>query len=978
MIADERRLIHALAHDHALDGNFERLGDQHGERRLMTLSLRMRYRVHGDAPVAIHLQCNLVLGNHAGIRVFNHRRNAAAPQFARLLRCGTARRVPAPIRSFERFFQQAREVCIFVNGARGRLVWKRFGWNEITLAQFGRVDVQFVRCLAHQPLYRIGDIGPPRAAIVTDRRSIRERDAPSPVQRGYAIGSGETDNRIANSGYRSGWCRVSADICDPIESHGKELAAAIGRKLAAHHPGPAVGIREKRFGSRRNPLHWPPRGSCRHHHSAVLRVTHTAAAKSSAHVACDDFDPVLGHPGITGELHTQHVGALHACMHGVALRALLERDQTSARLHGTRHDPRAHELESGNVRRLGESRFHRGGISRFALEGHIARHVLMELRRAGGERLFRINGAWQIFVLHLYQCTRILGTVHGLGNDQRHGFADKSNSPVCKHGRVRFVGEPVALIVAESVHSAQDACALIEVQYEDLPCAVDPEEALAPSAPQLHENVPGNMSFECEAGDAGAVEAAFAEAAHVTRLKLMSTRVVPSPMEPRACLITFERRTERYTVHACVQGANMLRMQLAGYARVPEDRIEVIARDVGGGFGSRSMGYPEYCAVMMAARTTGRPVKWVSTRSEAFLSDTHGRSSVMSGELALDRGGKFLAMRFDWVADVGAYTTPPGAIATIRNPIICLTGAYRIPALYGRWRVSFTNAAPIGNYRGAGRPDIAYAIERLVSQAAAELDVDAAELRKRNFIPPEAFPYKTPTGSTYENADFPGLLEKALKASDWSGYPARRAASEQAGKLRGRGISTVIENTNAGMVAKDQIALEVDSDGRVTVHSVAHSQGQGHETTLAMLVAKALEIRVERVIVRQGVDEPPLVGNHTGGSRNTVGPGSICYVTALKLIEHAKSLVAEQLGVEPSQVDYASGKFHCSEPEKTLTLAEVANKKNISIVGEGSFGSTFPNDCHIAEVEIDPDTGLTTIVSYVAILSLIHISEPTR
>src|SRR5450759_1389446 len=539
--------------------------------------------------------------------------------------------------------------------------------------------------------------------------------------------------------------------------------------------------------------------------------------------------------------------------------------------------------------------------------------------------------------------------------------------PVLAHGRVRFVGEPVALIVAESVHSAQDACALIEVQYEDLPCAVDPEEALAPSAPQLHENVPGNMSFECEAGDAAAVEAAFAEAAHVTRLKLMSTRVVPSPMEPRACLVTFEQRTERYTVHACVQGANMLRMQLAGYTRVPEDRIEVIARDVGGGFGSRSMGYPEYCAVMMAARTTGRPVKWVSTRSEAFLSDTHGRSSVMSGELALDRGGKFLAMRFDWVADVGAYTTPPGAIATIRNPIICLTGAYRIPALYGRWRVSFTNAAPIGNYRGAGRPDIAYAIERLVSQAAAELDVDAAELRKRNFIPPAAFPYKTPTGSTYENADFPGLLEKALKASDWSGYSARRAASEKAGKLRGRGISTVIENTNAGMVAKDQIALEVDSDGRVTVHSVAHSQGQGHETTLAMLVAKALEIPVERVIVRQGVDEPPLVGNHTGGSRNTVGPGSICYVTALKLIEHAKSLVAEQLGVEPSQVDYASGKFHCSEPEKTLTLAEVANKKHISIVGEGSFGSTFPNDCHITEVEIDPDTGLTTIISYVAV-----------
>lgn len=539
--------------------------------------------------------------------------------------------------------------------------------------------------------------------------------------------------------------------------------------------------------------------------------------------------------------------------------------------------------------------------------------------------------------------------------------------PVLAYERVRFVGEPVALVVADSAYIAQDACALIEVQYEDLPIVVDLEQALAPGAPQLHDDIPGNLSFECEAGNAEAVQAAFAKAARITRLKLASTRVVPSPMEPRACLVAFDERTERYTVHACVQGANMLRMQLAGYTNVPQEKIHVIARDVGGGFGSRSMGYPEYCAAMLAARATGRPVKWTSTRSEAFLSDTHGRASVIDGELALDAAGHFLAMRFDWVADVGAYMTPPGAVATIRNPIICSTGAYRIPALYGRWRVAFTNAAPIGNYRGAGRPDIAYAVERLVSQAAAELHIDPVGLRKRNFIPVDAFPYKTPTGSTYEIADFAGLLQEALEAADWVGYPARLAASRKAGKLRGRGISTVIQNTNAGMMAKDQIALEVDDTGRVTVHSVAHSQGQGHETTLAMLVAKALEIPVERVMVRQGLDEPPLVGNHTGGSRNTVGPGSICHVTALRLIEQAKDQVAEQLGVEPSQIDYAAGEFHCSEPQKTMTLAELAAQKKLSIIGEGSFGSTFPNDCHIVEVEIDPDTGLTTIVSYVAV-----------
>ena len=537
--------------------------------------------------------------------------------------------------------------------------------------------------------------------------------------------------------------------------------------------------------------------------------------------------------------------------------------------------------------------------------------------------------------------------------------------PVLAHERVRFAGEPVAFVVAESAHLAQDACALIEIQYEDLSCVVGGVAALAPAAPLLHQHIPGNLPFECEAGDAAATQAAFAAAAHVTRLKLTSTRVVPSPMEPRACLVAFDASAESYTVHACVQGANMLRMQLSGYTHVPEDKLKIVARDVGGGFGCRSMGYPEYCVAMLAARATGRPVKWISTRSEAFMSDNHGRGSVVQGELALDANGKFLAMRLDWIAEVGAYMTPPAAAATIRNPMVSFTGAYRIPALYGRWRVALTNAAPIGNYRGAGRPDIAYVVERLVNQAAAETGVDAVELRRRNYIPMTAFPYQTPTGSVYENADFNGLMDKALAAADWSGYPARQAASAKAGKLRGRGIATVIETTNAGMYPKDQVALEVDRDGQVILHAVAHSQGQGHETTLAMLVARALEIPAERITLRQGVNEPPLIGNHTGGSRNTVGAGTIGYLTALKWIEQGKGRVAEQLGVEPSQIQYAAGAFHCREPEKIILLQALADDKTFSIIGEGSFGATFPNDCHIAEVEIDPETGHTTVVSYV-------------
>ena len=257
------------------------------------------------------------------------------------------------------------------------------------------------------------------------------------------------------------------------------------------------------------------------------------------------------------------------------------------------------------------------------------------------------------------------------------------------------------------------------------------------------------------------------------------------------------------------------------------------------------MAYPEYCALMLAAKACGKPVKWVATRVECFLCDTHGRSNIIDGALALDAGGKFLAMRLDWINDMGAYLSP-GAMGHIRNTMTCMTGVYKIPALYASYRVALTNATPIGSYRGAGRPDIAYAVERLVNAAARELDIDPAELRRRNFIPPEAFPYKTPTGSTYEIADLPGMLQKSLKLADWNGYAQRRAQSAAAGKLRGIGISTVIENTGAGQMA-DEVEIRLDASGIITVHTVAKAQGHGHETTYGLIVAKALGLPLERV-----------------------------------------------------------------------------------------------------------------------------------
>lgn len=538
--------------------------------------------------------------------------------------------------------------------------------------------------------------------------------------------------------------------------------------------------------------------------------------------------------------------------------------------------------------------------------------------------------------------------------------------PVLAHGRVRFVGEPVALVVANSPNAAQDAADLISVEYEDLPVVIDPEGALNAGATQLHEDVPANMPFEYEAGDRSAVEAAFSKAAHVTRLKMESTRVVASPMEPRACLVAYDPKDEHYTVHVCCQGVNMMRRQLSTYTNVPEGKLQVIAKDVGGGFGQRSMAYPEYCAIMIAAKDTGRPVKWVSSRTEGFLSDTHGRGNVVYAELALDEAGRFLALRFDWIADMGAYVTPAAPVSHIRNPVTCLTGVYSIPALYGNWRVVTTNTAPIAPYRGAGRPDIAYVIERLVSTAAAELGIDPVEIRKRNFIPADAFPYKTPTGSTYDNAEFGGLLRKAVELADWKGFVERRRVSEGQGKLRGLGIATVIEATGAGMYPRDEVEIEVTPEGEVIAHTIAHSQGQGHETTFAMLVAKALDIPVERVRVRQGAPDkaPSLMGNHTGGSRSLVGAGTVCHIAGEKLVQQGTSLAAEELGLEPSQVSYSKGTFQGSEPGKKLTLAELARRRPLSAKGEGTFASTFPNGCHIAEVEIDPDTGMTKIDKY--------------
>ncbi len=304
----------------------------------------------------------------------------------------------------------------------------------------------------------------------------------------------------------------------------------------------------------------------------------------------------------------------------------------------------------------------------------------------------------------------------------------KPARPALAAGKVRFVGEAVAMVVGESALAAHDALGAIEIEYRDLPPVVTTEDALAAGAPQLHANVPGNLCFEWESGNAAAVAAAFAEAAHVTCLKLVSTRVAPNPMEPRACVIDYDVATDSYDIYSPSQGINMLRRQFSVLTGVPEERLRLHLHDTGGSFGQRSAVYPEYGAQMIAAKKLGRPIKWVSSRSEGFMSDSHGRGNDITGELALDRNGRFLAARYHFDCDMGAYLTPTGCVSHLRNPATCMTGVYRIPALYGRFRCVLTNTVPVAAYRGAGRPDIAYAVERLVDQAASELRIDRTEL----------------------------------------------------------------------------------------------------------------------------------------------------------------------------------------------------------------------------------------------------------
>jgi carbon-monoxide dehydrogenase large subunit len=536
--------------------------------------------------------------------------------------------------------------------------------------------------------------------------------------------------------------------------------------------------------------------------------------------------------------------------------------------------------------------------------------------------------------------------------------------------RVRFVGEAVAAVIAESHAEAEDAAELVSVDYRPLPALLSVEAAAAPDAGALWPDAPGNVAAYARFGDAAATAAAFQRAAHVVRLRLVNNRLVPNALEPRAALARWDAASGRLTLETVSQTPATLRQQLAdAVLKVPAATIRVLVPDIGGGFGLKTNLHPEDAVIAVAARQFGRPVKWRATRSEEFLAATHGRDQVNEAGLALDGDGRILALRIATLADLGAYITPAGAVVAIHLGPRVLVGTYDVPAIDVEVSALLTNSCPTAPYRGAGRPEGIYVIERLMDEAAARLAIDPVEIRRRNFIRPDAFPHRTAGGDIYDCGDFARVLEEAVAASDWVGFAARRAESERKGLLRGRGLASFIEWTGAGVFA-EQVAAHIDANGRVTLFSATQAMGQGLATSYAQLVAGALELPIACIKVVQG-DTDTVTGIGSVASRSLFVGGPAAIVCARSALEKARALAADALEAAVGDLEYRAGRFTVVGTDRAIGLFELAARQSGERIAvelrHTVAGASWPNGCHVAEIEIDPETGSVHVDSYTAI-----------
>jgi aerobic carbon-monoxide dehydrogenase large subunit len=495
--------------------------------------------------------------------------------------------------------------------------------------------------------------------------------------------------------------------------------------------------------------------------------------------------------------------------------------------------------------------------------------------------------------------------------------------------RVRFVGEPVAVVVADAEHMAQDAAERIEIEYEDLPVMVEAGAAIAEGAVRLHEELPDNLAFDYEYGDRQATEKAFTAAAHVVHVELRAQRIAGNPMEPKSCVALYDPASSSFELCIPTQGAADLRNALSHITGLGPHHFRIRSVDVGGGFGVRHEVYPEFLAVMLAAKKTGRAVRWTGTRSETISGDHHGRAADLRGELALDRDGRFLALRVEWLVNLGAYCSNSGPlINTVAAPTSSAISLYRITAVHGRHRLIFTNTTPTTAYRGAGRPNVAYLWERLVEEAAYATGIDSVELRRRNLLHKTMFPLRTPTGSNYDSGDPDRLLTTALMASDWNGFEARRNAAKRQGKLRGIGLALFLEPS--GGMGKEQVEIRVESRGRLAMYSLAGPSGQGHETVFPALVANILGFSEERIDLRYNDNNAPkLIGVGTFGSRSLMSHGGALAAAAKEIIEKGRQLAAGEFEVEAGDIAFDNGHYRVVGTDLSISIQSLIERKMV-------------------------------------------------
>ncbi len=571
--------------------------------------------------------------------------------------------------------------------------------------------------------------------------------------------------------------------------------------------------------------------------------------------------------------------------------------------------------------------------------------------------------------------------------------------PVLAQGKARHVGDQVALVVAETLQQAKDAAEKIDVEYEELPAVVNTAQAASAST-LVHDDVPENTSYVWGHGDRAATDAAFARAAHVTTLEIVNNRLIPNAIEPRAVNASYTRQDDSYTVYVANQNPHVERLLMGAFVLgLPESRLRIIAPDVGGGFGSKIFLYAEDVALTWASKKIKRPIKWTAERSESFLTDAHGRDHVTKAELALDADGKFLAMRVHTTANMGAYlSTFASSVPTILYATL-LAGQYTTPSIYAEVRAVFTNTAPVDAYRGAGRPEATYVVERLVEAAAHELKMDPAELRRKNFI--RTFPYATPVGLTYDTGDYEPCLARAQELADVKGFPARRDEAKQRGKLRGLGYSCYIEacglapsniagalGARAGLFEVGEI--RVHPTGTVTVFTGSHSHGQGHETTFAQIVADRLGIALDAVEIVHGDTGRVPFGMGTYGSRSLSVGGSAIMKALDKIEAKAKKIAAHLLEASDADIEFKNGVFSVAGTDRSKTFGEVALTAYVPHnypldklepgLNENAFydptNFTYPSGAYVCEVEVDPDTGESHVVKFTAVDDFGNIINP--